>query len=143
MSLVSINFHSCFLSIIYAGASYLANDLATEASTYTYLPIILSTYLISAYIIKAIRTFPVVPSVLNYHVSFFPSHHPLDCQHVLRINVRTQAQAVIRKKITLYCNFFRNLDFKNIVNFFKRTCWTTKLQAVCTYTHSTRTFSGL
>ena len=78
-------------------ASYLANDLATEASSYTYLPIILSTYLISAYTSKAIRTFTVVPSMLNHHVPF--SHHPLDYQHVLRINVRTQAQTVIRKKL--------------------------------------------
>ena len=35
--------------------------------------------------------------MFNYHVS--SSHHPLDYQHVLRINVRTQAQAVIRKKL--------------------------------------------
>ena len=27
-----------------------------------------------------------------------------------------------KKKITLYRNFFRNLNFKNTVNFFKRTC---------------------
>ena len=27
-----------------------------------------------------------------------------------------------QKKITPYLNFFRNLNFKNIVNFFKRTC---------------------
>ena len=80
-----------YLSSMQGLASYLANDLATEASSYTYLPIILSTYLISAYTSKAIRTFTVVPSMLNHHVPFY--------QHVLRINVRTQAQAVIRKKL--------------------------------------------
>ena len=58
--------------------------------------------------------------MFNYHVS--SSHHPLDYEHVLRINVRTQPQPVIWKKITLYRNFFRNLNFKKIVNFFKRTC---------------------
>ena len=34
--LILVTFHSCFLSIIYAGASYLANDLATETATCTY-----------------------------------------------------------------------------------------------------------
>ena len=29
----------------------------------------------------------------------------------------------VQGKITLYRNFFRNLNFKNIVIFFKRTCW--------------------
>ena len=28
-----------------------------------------------------------------------------------------------KKKITLYRNIFRNLNFKNILNFFKRTCY--------------------
>ena len=87
VSLISINFHSCCLSSIYARASYLANDLATEASTYTYRPIILSTYLISVYTSKAISTFIVVPSIFNHHVS--SSNHPLDYQHVRRINVHT------------------------------------------------------
>ena len=31
-----------------------------------------------------------------------------------------------QKKITPFRNFFRNLNFKNIVNFFKRTCCITK-----------------
>ena len=44
-----------------------------------------------------LRTFTVVPSMFNHHVS--SSHHRLDYQHVLRINVRTQAQVVIRKKL--------------------------------------------
>ena len=35
--------------------------------------------------------------MFNYHVS--SSHHPLDYQHVLRINVRTEARPVIRKKL--------------------------------------------
>ena len=82
MPLISITFHSCFVSIIYAGASYLANDLATEASTLH----------ISAY--TSLRTFTVVPSMFNHHVS--SSHHSLYYQ---RVNVRTQAQAVIRKKL--------------------------------------------
>ena len=43
-----------------------------------------------------LRTFTVVPSMFNHHVS--SSLHRLDYQRVLRINVRTQAQAVIRKK---------------------------------------------
>ena len=40
-SLIFITFHSRFLSVIYAKASYLANDLATETASYTctYLPI--------------------------------------------------------------------------------------------------------
>ena len=37
----------------------------------------------------------------------------------LRVNVRTEAQAVFRKKITLYRNFFRNLNFQNIVIFLR------------------------
>ena len=82
MPLISITFHSYFLSIIYARASYLANDLATETSTLH----------ISAY--TSLRTFTVVPSMFNHHVS--SSHHPLYYQ---RVNVRTQAQAVIRKKL--------------------------------------------
>ena len=83
MPLISITFHSCFLSIIYARASYLANDLATETSTLH----------ISAY--TSLRTFTIVPSMFNHHV--FSSHHPLYYQHVLRVNVRTQDQAVIKK----------------------------------------------
>ena len=35
--------------------------------------------------------------MFNYYVS--SSRHPLDYQHLLRINVRTQAQPVIRKKL--------------------------------------------
>ena len=81
MPLISITFHSYFLSIIYARASYLANDLATETSTLH----------ISAY--TSLRTFTLVPSMFNHHVS---SHHPLYYQ---RVNVRTQAQAVMRKKL--------------------------------------------
>ena len=34
--LILVTFRSCFLSIIYAEASYLANDLATETATCTY-----------------------------------------------------------------------------------------------------------
>ena len=41
MSLIFITFHSSFPSIIYVGASYLANDLAT----YTYICIYQHTYL--------------------------------------------------------------------------------------------------
>ena len=36
------------------------------------------------------------------------------------------AQVVIRKKLHHTVIFFRNLNFKNIVNFFKRTCCITK-----------------
>ena len=35
---------------------------------------------------------------------------------------RYESSGCVRKKITLYRNFFRNLNFKNIANFFKRTC---------------------
>ena len=35
-----------------------------------------------------------------------------------------------QKKITSYRNFFRNLDFKNIVNFFNRTCWQIRFQQI-------------
>ena len=79
--MIFVTFHSYFLSIIYARASYLANDLATETSTLH----------ISAY--TSLRTFTLLPSMFNHHVS---SHHPLYYQ---RVNVRTQAQAVMRKKL--------------------------------------------
>ena len=81
MPLISITFHSYFLSIIYTRGSYLDNDLATETSTLD----------ISAY--TSLRTFTLLPSMFNHHVS---SHHPLYYQ---RVNVRTQAQAVMRKKL--------------------------------------------
>ena len=105
MPLISITFHSYFLSIIYARASYLANDLATETATYTY---------ICLYQYTGIRIFTVVPSMFNYRVS--SSHHLLCYQHVQRVR-----SGCDKKKITLHRYFFRNLNFKNIVNFFKKT----------------------
>ena len=78
----------CVLPIIYARASYLANDLPTDTATYTNICLYRYTY-----------TFTVVPSMFNHHVS--SSHHPLCYQQVLRVNVRTQAQAVTKKNYTI------------------------------------------
>ena len=95
MPLISITFHSCFLSIIYARASYLANELATETSTLH----------ISAYTSLPSTTMYLSSTLLSRRQCAYAS---LGCD---------------KKKITLYRNFFRNLNFKNTVNFFKRTCW--------------------
>ena len=42
--LIFITFHSCFLSIIYARASYLANSIATKTATYTHICVCKHTY---------------------------------------------------------------------------------------------------
>ena len=99
VSLISITFHSCFLSIIYARASYLANDLVTETSTYTY---------ICLYIL---RTF--TPSYNAQPSCFFFSSSSLLSTRATR-KCAYASSGCDKKKITLYRNFFRNLHFKNI-----------------------------
>ena len=123
MSLIFItfHFHRHFLSIIYARASYLANDLATETATYTYICLCQYT---------GIRIFTVVPSMFNHRVS--SSHHLLCYQHVLRVR-----SGCDKKKITLHRYFFRNLNFKNIVNFFKKTCWSERIKTQTKQEHET------
>ena len=114
MSLIFITFHSCFLSIIYAEASYLANDLATETSTYTYICLYLPVYVPPHHGIN------VQPSCF-----FFSSSCLLSARAARQYAYASSG--CYKKKITLYRKFFRNLNFKNIVIFFKRTCcksWT-------------------
>ena len=104
MSLFFITFHSSFLSIIYARNSYLVNDLAT----YTNICIYLHAYLHR-------RTFNIEPSCF-----FFSSSSLLSTRATRQC--ADASSGCDKKKITLYRNFFRNLNFKNIVNFFKRIC---------------------
>ena len=70
--LIFITFHSCFLSTIYARASYLANDVATETST-----IHISAYTSLLPIPVHRRTFNVLPSAPNHHVAIFLSSSTL------------------------------------------------------------------
>ena len=100
VSLISITFHSCFLSIIYARASYLANDLVTETSTYTYICLYQYAYLHR-------RTSNVQPSCF-----FFSSSSLLSTRATRKCAYASSG--CDKKKITLYRNFFRNLHFKNI-----------------------------
>ena len=109
MPLISITFHSCFLSIIYARASYLANDLATETATFTYICLYQYTYLHRC-------TCNVQPSCF-----FFSSSSLLSTRATRQCAYASSG--CDKQKITLYRKFFRNLDFKNIVNFLKRTCY--------------------
>ena len=118
MPLISITFHSCFLSIIYARA--IANDLATETTS----------YLATSYIYLPIPVCVPSPSYLQCStIMYFFSSSTL-------LSTRQCAYASSgcdKKKITLYRNFFRNLNFKNTVNFFKRTCWDLMLAEVFSF----------
>ena len=113
VSLILITFRSCFLSIIYARDSYLAIDLATETATYTYICIYQHTYLHR-------RTFNVQPSCF-----FFSSSCLLSTR--ARRQCAYASSGCDQEKITLYRNFFRNLNFKNIV---KTICCSLYIQSI-------------
>ena len=120
--LIFITFHSCSLSIIYARASYLANDLLLrQLHIYIYIYIYLSIYIyiyiyiyISAYIVHQ-YTYLLCQCLLFSSSSLLSTCALRQCAY--------GSSDCAQKKITVYRNFFRNLNFKNIVIFFKKTCW--------------------
>ena len=97
--LIFITFHSCFLSIIFGRLSYSANDLAIETATYTYICIYSIPY---QYTYFQLSMFPLL---------IISSGSPRLCEY--------SASGCVQKKFTQYRNFFRNLNFKNIVIFLK------------------------
>ena len=101
--LISINFHPCFYLSSMRGVRYSANDLAMETATYTYI-CLCSSYILPMCVLSTIH-------VSSSHIS---SGATRQCAYA--------SSGCGQKKITLYRNFFRNLNFKNIVIFFKRAC---------------------
>ena len=99
--LIFITFHSCFLSIIYARVSYLANDPAMKTATYTYI---------------YIYSIPVYEPHYKHPFFLFSSS-----SWVFHVNLRTQAQTVLRKKLH-YIAIFLEIWILRISYVFKRKC---------------------
>ena len=89
-----------------------------------HIHIYLQSYLPTSYLPIPVKLYVPLPCcTFNVQLScfFFSSSSRLSTRATHQCAYASSA--CDQKKITLYRNFFRNLNFNNIVNFFKRTCW--------------------
>ena len=101
-----------WFSLLSTAISYLSSmpELATLLMTYIYIYLPIPVYVPSPSYLQNVQ-----PSCF-----FFSSSSLLSTRATRQCAYASSG--CDQKKITLYRNFFRNLNFKNIVNFLKRTC---------------------